>query len=271
MIVSLSFVMPMKDGKLTSTYGESRGDHFHDGIDFISGDHKIYAIDDATLQFMWDKTLYPLENEPGGGNYKILLLKNNISSILLHLQDGVSQKRIYKKGDFTDITGNTGHSFARHLHMALMNFKKRESLNPMNFIPKYEDTKAPEIQAMWFRIFDKHVKIRDKATVRLTKHRPLLLEIRDRAVKKERLGIYSLTVSHNNKEILSIIFNKINQKKQALCQKKPYEDVFDSKGFYKIKNITYVNGRNDFDIKARDFSGNLSQKTFSLIVNLDIK
>ena len=41
-IIALAFALaafrwPLNDGKITSTFGESRGDHLHDGTDMIGG------------------------------------------------------------------------------------------------------------------------------------------------------------------------------------------------------------------------------------------
>ena len=41
-ILLTSFKWPIKNGKITSTFGESRGDHFHDGVDMIVNDFNSY-------------------------------------------------------------------------------------------------------------------------------------------------------------------------------------------------------------------------------------
>ena len=72
----VSFRWPVNNGTVTSTFCESRWDHFHDGMDMTSIDGKVYPVESGTLLFYWDKTLFPLDNYPGGGNYKILEHRN---------------------------------------------------------------------------------------------------------------------------------------------------------------------------------------------------
>ena len=94
-IVLTSFKWPVKDGKITSTFGESRGDHFHDGIDMTVKDDKVYPVDSGELLYFWDKSIFPLEKFPGGGNHIILTHGNKYYSLYLHLKN-----RELKKNSF---------------------------------------------------------------------------------------------------------------------------------------------------------------------------
>ena len=125
---NISFKWPLNNGKLTSTFGESRWDHFHDGIDMISVDKRIFPIDSGNLLFFWDRQIFPFENYPGAGNYKIIKHSEDIYSVYMHLADGVSLKRIYTRDDPIAIIGNSGRSFADHLHFSILD-KKRINRN----------------------------------------------------------------------------------------------------------------------------------------------
>ena len=117
---NLSFKWPVKNGRITSTYGESRGDHFHDGLDMICPDDKVYPVESGKLLFFWDKSIFPLENHPGGGNYKIIKHDNNMYSLYLHLKDGLSTQNIYSSDNKIAMVGNSGRSFAKHLHFSIL-------------------------------------------------------------------------------------------------------------------------------------------------------
>ena len=61
-LFNTSFRWPVENGRITSTFGESRWDHFHDGVDMTSIDNKIYPSADGKLIFLWDKSIFPIES-----------------------------------------------------------------------------------------------------------------------------------------------------------------------------------------------------------------
>ncbi len=70
--LNLSFQWPVDGGRITSVFGESRADHFHDGVDMVPPDGKIYPLDEGELVYLWDRSMFPLDAYPGGGNYRVL-------------------------------------------------------------------------------------------------------------------------------------------------------------------------------------------------------
>lgn len=268
----LSFRWPVTDGVIKSTYGESRGDHFHDGIDMISPSDKVYPLEQGTLLYAWNKTLFPLENYWGGGNYKVISHGNGTVSVYMHLQDFEDLRQHYTESDVIGLVGNTGHSYGKHIHFSILNLASRESSNPLNQLTPYTDVKAPEIMNFYIRIDDKYIRINDNSDIRLTKHYPLLVEIRDVIQGKENLGIYSIKASFNGKEVLNCNFDKIGFTPSGLAiNNKNFIALFDEKGYYKLDNLTYQEGINTLHISVSDFNGNRAEKNFTVNVNLDIK
>lgn len=267
---NLSFNWPVQKSVLTSTYCESRADHFHDGIDIVGSDDAIYASTPGKLVFMWDKSLFPDEFYPGGGNYKILT-SGTIFSIYMHLQDGSETKRDYSEKDVVGFIGNSGHSFASHLHFSILERDSRSSRNPLTLLPQYNDTRAPEIEGIYVRIDDSYFNIRNKSKFRLTKHYPLLIKITDTVSGKEKLGIYSLRVTINNADALKVNFDNLAYTERGLAVNgMVFDDLFDEAGYYKLKNIVYSQGQNIIQITARDYEGNETVKLFDFDVKLDI-
>jgi hypothetical protein len=267
----ISFRWPINNGTITSTFGESRWDHFHDGMDITSADDKVYPVEPGTLLFYWDKTLFPLENYPGGGNYKVLEHRNGMYSIYMHLENGVSSQKIYTAGDMLGMMGNTGHSMSKHLHFSLLYPAKRASTNPLKLLPAIPDLKAPVIGDIAFHIGEKYVIVRDKSNIRLTRHYPLLIKITDSMAGRENLGIYRLVVDCNGKKAIDSEFGAISFSKGKLVMGgKGYHALFDSKGYYKVEGLTYLEGENVLKITAYDFAGNKSEREFSFNVKLDL-
>lgn len=270
-ISNLSFKWPVIDGIITSTYGESRGDHFHDGIDMVSSTDNVYPVEQGSLLFAWNKSFFPLDNYWGGGNYKVLVHNDGLISVYMHLQDFDDLKPVYNESDIIGHVGNTGHSYGKHIHFSLLNPVKRESINPFQVLPVHSDSKAPEILNFYIRIDDKYILIRDNSDIRLTKHYPILVEIKDTIKGSEKLGLYKIKAVFNGKEIINYDFSKIDYSKQGLViDGKTFDNIFDEKGFYKLSGLVYNEGFNTLTVFVSDFNGNSSEKNFTVNVNLDM-
>ncbi len=273
-MLSLSFVSfrwPVNNGTITSSFCESRWDHFHDGMDMTSVDDRIYPVESGTLVFYWDKALFPLDNYPGGGNYKILAHRNGMYSIYMHLENGLSSKSTYTKDDPLGLMGNTGHSMNKHIHFSLLQAKQRVSVNPFSYLPAREDTKAPAVSDIAFHIGEKIIIVRDNSNIRLTRHYPLLVKITDAMTGRESLGVYRLVVEFNGKKALDKKFDALGLSKGRLTvDGRKFESLFDPKGFYKIEGLTYAEGENRVKVAASDFAGNTAEKEYTFNVKLDI-
>ncbi len=271
-LMTTSFRWPVDNGRITSTFGESRWDHFHDGVDMIAPDNKIYPVASGRLIFSWDRSIFPLDNYPGGGNYKIIEHTNGVYSLYLHLADGISLHQRYREDDLLGMIGNTGHSFGKHLHFSLLKIAKGISLNPFIFLPQFRDEKEPQICSMYIRIDDRYFLINENSNIRLTQHYPLLIDISDSIEGKESLGIYKLNVLVNGKKTLDVDFSQIGFSKNGLTiWDKTFHDLFDEKGYYKVKNINYSNGINQVRILVSDYAGNSSTKEISFNVKLELE
>lgn len=269
---NLSFRWPVTDGIITSTFGESRGDHFHDGIDMISPSDNVYPIEQGKLLYAWNKSFFPLDNYWGGGNFKVIEHKDGLLSVYMHLQDIDDLKSDYNENDVLGLVGNTGHSYGKHIHFSLLHPAKRESNNPFVNLPAYNDAKAPDIMNFYIRIDNKYIRINDNSDIRLTKHYPLLLEIKDTIKGNENLGLYSLKAVFNGKEVANYNFSKIDYSPDGLAiNNRTFGELFDEKGFYKLKDLIYNEGINSLTVTVSDFNGNYSEKNFTINVNLDMQ
>lgn len=275
LILSLSFVSfrwPVENGKLTSNFGESRADHFHDGLDIISTSDNVYPVDKGKLVFAWNRTMFPLQNYWGGGNYKIIKHDNGTLSIYMHLQDGEDIKTACEATDIIGYVGNTGHSYGKHLHFSILDNIKRVSYNPFANMPAYEDKQPPQILFLYIRIGDKYTRINEKSTIRLTKHYPLLVEIRDTVTGRENLGIYKIKAVFNGSEVLNNEYSSIGYSENGLTvNNKLFQDITDEKGYYKISGLTYIEGINSITVTASDFNGNTIEKVFNIDIHLDLQ
>ena len=268
---NLSFRWPLSDSILTATFGESRGDHFHDGVDMIGTKPDVYPVCPGNLLFTWNRFFFPLDNYWGGGNYKLISHEKNLLSVYMHLEDGDDLRTVYSETDILGYFGNTGHSYGKHIHFSLLDQTNKESINPFLNLPGYNDTRAPEILYFYVRIGDRYVRLNENSDIRLTQHYPLLIEIRDTITGRENLGIYKLKAVINGKEILNTEFSRIGIGEKGLTiDKIPFNNIFDEKGYYKVSGIQYREGLNCIEIYASDFNGNTSDKIFNINIDLDM-
>lgn len=273
-VIALSFASfrwPVDSGTVTSTFCESRWDHFHDGMDMTSVDGKVFPVESGTLLYYWDKTLFPLDNYPGGGNYKILAHKNGLYSVYMHMENGMPKKRIYTTEDPVGLMGDTGHSFKRHVHFSIGKAGGALSMNPMKLLPALPDDKAPVVSEIAFHIGDKYVIVRDKANIRLTRHYPLLVKVTDSMLGRESLGVHKITVRFNGKKAFGKEFSELSSAQGIFAiQGKGFDSLYDKKGYYKIGGLVYTEGENVVHITAVDFAGNTTEAEYTFYVHLDM-
>ncbi len=271
-LTNVSFQWPVKNGKITATFCESRWDHFHDGVDMVAPDDRIYPVDSGKLLYYWDKTIFPLDNYPGGGNFVVLKHSGDICSVYMHLEDFISPQKVYSRDELLGIIGNTGHSFSKHLHYSIISSKERKSFNPLKKMPTFADEKAPEIFDIYLKIDDRYIMIRDGSNIRLTRHYPLLVNIVDTISGNERLGVYRLSAFMNDARVMEAHFDSLDFSKSGLnVGGDDHDSLFDEKGYYRVDGLTYREGENRVRFVATDYSGNSTEKTFSFFVKLDLK
>ena len=271
-LLSVSFQLPVQNGTIHSTFGEPRSDHFHNGVDISSSDKKVYPVKDGKLIFLWDKSLFPLEQYPGVGNYCILEHNKQEKSLYVHLDNGISMSDNYTAGDSFAIMGNTGRSYGTHLHFGIIK-NGRISVNPFIALPHVDDAKTPVIEAIYIKVEDKYTNIHEGSNIRLTKHHPIAIQCFDAVKKNERCGIYKLKVIVNNDIVADYKFDSIvlNDKNKLTIDGFAFENLYDAKGNYLVWSINYKQGINTINVIAEDFAGNQTSKSISFMVVLDFK
>jgi len=151
---------------LSGTFGELRPNHFHAGIDFktkgASG-LKIYSVADGYVS--------RIKVSPSGYGKAIYIKHpNGYTSVYAHIMryndkiEAIVKKEQYskesfaieifpetneilvKKGEIIALSGNSGSSFAPHLHFELRDTKTQKPQNGMNFGFDIKDNIAPIIK-----------------------------------------------------------------------------------------------------------------------------
>lgn len=267
-----AFRWPVDSGKITSTFAEARPDHFHDGVDMISGNGKVYPVSEGELLYYFNKVDYPFDNYPGGGNFAVVKHTNGYYSVYMHLIDGFKDFSTCNELTPISLMSDTGRTLARHIHFTVLGNDKLTSINPYQIMPVISDLKGPEISNFFLRLPDNsYFVIKDKGNFRITQNFPLLIDITDKIDGKERLGIYRLKVEFNGNKVFDLNYESLKSTQNGLTiNNQHFNQLFDEKGYYKVTGIVYISGLNNLSVTAYDYAGNSTVKSISFNVQADI-
>lgn len=156
------YYWPIESGKtFSSNFGEFRGDHFHMGLD-LKTDHTgypVYAVEDGYISRMvanfigYGKALYLTTEKGYTAVYAHLDRFSPLLEKTLRKQQEKTQSYMVntyfrpgnftvKKGEVIGYSGDTGYSFAPHLHFEIRNAEE-QPLNPLTHGFKVPDRRPP--------------------------------------------------------------------------------------------------------------------------------
>ena len=154
--------------ELAANFGEIRPDHFHMGVDFKTNGKEgltIYAIERGFVSRVkispdgYGKSIY-IDHPDGRTSVyaHCSVLKGKIDSLVKTIQSSEQNFEVdiyfrpndlpVSRGQIIALSGNTGHSFAPHLHFEIRDTETEDALNPLLFGFDVPDHKDPEILGM---------------------------------------------------------------------------------------------------------------------------
>lgn len=267
-----------KDIIISSTFGESRFDHFHSGVDIPGDEVPIFPVASGKILYLDFQEMYSNRFLSGTGNQVWLEHDQGFWSGYYHLKKFFPpDEGIYiTSKESLGLTGNTGKSYGAHLHFFILSDFGEKILNPLLVLPQIEkDILPPEIEYLAFLIPEKDtIKIHrivpeKKQEIRLTQKRPIYVKVFDliQGHKSKRLPYKIEWVFENSEEVSnhSITFDYIEHKNQGslLNSKYSFENIF-YKDLFNLGMFNFVQGENKITIIAYDYSKNSSRKTFYL-------
>ncbi len=167
---SIAQPIPPVDGtlRLSGTFGELRGDHYHTGIDIKSPNGRvgtpIYAVDDGYIRRITVRSggygnailvSHPQQDRTSLYGH-LLHFTTRLDSLVLTKQFQEERFEVtidldpevlpVKQGEQIAILGSTGYSFGPHLHFEWAESSSGSMLNPLLLGWKVKDETAPVIQ-----------------------------------------------------------------------------------------------------------------------------
>ncbi|MDX1958454.1 MAG: M23 family metallopeptidase [Leptospiraceae bacterium] len=258
--------------RLTSLFGESRGDHFHNGVDIASDNEPVGSVAKGTVLYSRYSSDDPFRNEFGTGNSVWIYHGKGLVSAYYHLKEGretgIATPKKIDTGEIIGKSGNTGHSSGSHLHFVIgMNYGKK-IIDPLKMLPDVPDTSEPKIGTLILTIGEKYSYVNDGDNINISKAFPVTVQIFDSGMKSgQRRGVKSVKFYHNRKFIKESNFNEISLKENSWVNEDglSFDELF-FQGNYFIGNLNLVSGENIIEVIAVDFKGNQSKKKIAFNV-----
>lgn len=257
---------------ITSTFGESRMDHYHNGLDISSVNQPITALESGQILYSHYREDNPFEDERGSGNIVWISHSGGYISGYYHLagsrHENIKKKTDLAKGETLGYSGNTGHSTGGHLHFVLGKDFGKTLLDPMAFLPPIEDTMSPQIASLLIHVGDAKTNINDGDAINVSQPFPLTVSIIDGGVKKsQRRGIQSVKFMFNGELIKEASFSSLRFEngKWLTTNGLTFEDLF-FKDRYLVGNLNLRAGENQIKVYASDFKGLKTERSFGFTV-----
>ncbi|MEJ2664754.1 MAG: M23 family metallopeptidase [Spirochaetia bacterium] len=269
-----SFDWPVSRVLITATFGESRGDHFHSGIDLAGEEQKITPVSPGKLVFRYDEGSSYSSVPVGLGSFVVLEDKTGIRSIYGHIKKRTipTDKKSFQKNDVIGIMGNTGYSMGRHLHLTIIDHREKTILNPLtvykNEAKVIKDRVPPVIEELYYKNNVGELTVLQSNAVVDTEKLLLYLRGYDLMGNTDiRVAPLDIKVVHNEMKIIDIRFNALQFKEGVYrlnsCGKS-FSDIYTPGESFSdllcLGEVGLVNGKNILTISLTDFYGNTTSR-----------
>jgi hypothetical protein len=256
--------------RITSVFGESRWDHFHNGLDIASYYESARAIGEGKLLYSRYASDDPFREEWGSGDTVWVDHGKGTYSAYYHLNPGRKNlTQTITKGQELGITGNTGHSSGGHLHFVLTMDYGKKIVNPLLFLPKTTDEMPPLIGGLSVHVGDRYSNINTGDTINLSDSFPFSVYIQDSGVRKsQRWGVQAVQFSLNGKVVKESRFDSIRFIDGSWLNDDgvSFPELF-FKDRYLVGNLSLPSGEHTIEVIATDFHGNTAIKSFTFYVS----
>lgn len=268
------FVWPIQGlelpGLITSTFGESRKDHFHNGLDISSVFQPVKSMSQGFILYSRYAEDDPFEEERGSGNIVWIAHKNGYVSGYYHLGGTRNEKvrtgKQVSAGDTIGISGNTGHSTGGHLHFVLGKDYGKTLLDPLTYLPPVEDNMPPQIANLFIHVGENYTNLNDGDNINVSKAFPLTVSIIDGGIKNsQRRGIKEVKFLFNGEAYKQANFESLRFEdgKWKTKEGHSFDDLF-FKDRYLVGVLNLKAGENVIKVQTKDFSGQSADRSFSI-------
>ena len=274
---SPQFIWPIRtanlEKKISSMFGESRRDHFHNGLDISSVNEPVLAMERGMVLYSRYKDDDPFQDDMGPGNNVWLYHGSGYMSAYYHLKNRrvkqIKDSLQIGKGEKIAISGNTGHSGGAHLHFLLAAGYGKKIINPIKTLPALVDSKPPRIGALVLQVDNSFTYINDGDNINISRAFPISVTVIDTGEQPgQRRGIYRIRFTYDRKIIKESRFGYIHLEKGEWKNEDgmSFSELFHDNRYF-IGELDLSAGNHTIRVDASDYNGNSTTKTFQFHVN----
>ncbi len=273
-----AFDWPLARVVLTATFGESRGDHFHAGLDLGGGDQEVRPIAAGEVVFGHEEGEDRGSVPVGLGSFLVLQHQGGVRSLYAHLESG-SVRRAEKRYDGSKPLGRigaTGYSLGKHLHLSIIDTEMRSLINPLAVLPPLPDRQIPVVKELLLRTGREAVPVRNGSRFRQGTVEVLaqVYDLREDVSFAWRMAAYRVSLYQDGREVAALRLDGLHEKLGAdgnphlalLDADLSFGQLYESEWLLRIGELKLVPGQTTLSLFAADYAGNESSRDFLLEV-----
>ncbi len=269
---------PVDDLVLTATFGESRWEHFHSGIDIGGGAQEVRPIEAGEIVFVHDREDLRTGAVPTGlGSFIVVEHARGIRSLYAHLEPGTLPRRDTTRvgsDDRIGIIGDSGASYGKHLHLEITDTETGGYVNPLLLLPSLTDTRSPVIQSISLERGEGTVVRLDGSNRIESGSATVLIESYDPSEHVEYfcpMAPYQIIGFLNGSQVFNVLFESLNEEDGSLVLgedgRPAFSDLFGQDWVFRVGEVTFNPGEATLEVVVRDVAGNESVARTQLTVN----
>ncbi len=264
---------PVANLIITGTFGEDRGDHFHNGIDIGGGDQVVRPVLPGELVFRYDEAADYSSLPRGVGSYVVLRHGQGILTVYCHLSNGSLGpfRASYGVTDQIGITGETGDAQGKHLHFTVYDQEAGSAVNPLSFLPPRIDRQPPVIRRVLLVVGDQSNVLEPGMVVKPGRADVLaeVYDLREDVSFSWPLAPYSIVLSLDGTDVSHITFDSIQVKEGRSvigASMLTRDAIYDGAGLMHLGSIDMRAGDSRLKVTARDYAGNETSREIPFTV-----
>jgi hypothetical protein len=264
---------PVAKRIITGTFGEDRGDHFHNGVDIGGGDQDVHPVLPGELVFRFDENDDYSSFPRGTGTTLVLHHDQNILSVYFHLKNGSLGpfRSSYQAADTLGTVGSSGRSEGPDLHFGVYDEETGSFINPLTFLPPLADSQPPVIRRVFLSIGEQRLLLQDGAVVKPVKGMVLAdaSDLREDVRFSWQLAPYSVSLSLDGAQVAKISFDslQVSDGRMVLSgSSRDRSEVYGPDGLVRCGTVELRAGESHLRLSVRDFAGNETTREISLTV-----
>ena len=264
---------PVEKKIVTGTFGEDRGDHFHNGLDIGGGEQEVHPVLAGELVFRYDENDDYTSLPRGVGTFVVLHHAQDILSVYCHLASGTlgPVRARYAPRDRVGMLGDTGHAEGKHLHFTVYDEENGSAVNPLSLLPPLADTQPPVIKRVLLAAGNQMKPLENGMTVPQGRAEILAeaYDLREDVRFHWSLAPFSTSLGLDGKEIGKIVFDalEVSEGRMAVgASRLTRANVYTADGLLRCGVVELRPGASRLRLSVRDFAGNETVREIALTV-----